>query len=70
MSTSISGGSRAYEYWALRLLGLKLGGPIPWQPQDDDAYTLRVADSPNQTEAHLRAQSDAGYTACMTAGFC
>ncbi len=65
-----SGGRRAYEYRVLRHLGQKPGGPIPWQPQDDDAYTLRVADSPNQTEAHLRVQSDAGYTARMTAGFC
>ncbi|WP_059010924.1 DUF2075 domain-containing protein [Streptomyces specialis] len=62
------GGSRAYEHWVLRLLGLVPGGPIPWL--GDENFALLVADSPQEMEDYLRAQHEAGYTARMTAGFC
>ncbi|GGK22097.1 ATP-binding protein [Streptomyces camponoticapitis] len=62
------GGSRAYENWVLRLLGLEPGGPVPWQP--DKNFELLVADTPQEMETHLRFQQEAGYTARMTAGFC
>ncbi|WP_404188151.1 DNA/RNA helicase domain-containing protein [Streptomyces tauricus] len=62
------GGSRAYEYWVLRLLGLEPGGPIKWQPEED--FELLVADSPQEMESYLRGQQECGYTSRMTAGFC
>ncbi|MEU0927458.1 DNA/RNA helicase domain-containing protein [Streptomyces solisilvae] len=62
------GGSRAYEYWVLRLLGLEPGGPIQWQPEEN--FELLVAESPQEMESYLRGQQDSGYTSRMTAGFC
>ncbi|MEU6114634.1 DUF2075 domain-containing protein [Streptomyces sp. NPDC047117] len=62
------GGSRAYEYWVLRLLGLEPGGPIKWQP--DENFDVLVAESPEEMEEYLRMRQEAGCTARMTAGFC
>ncbi|MEU5103187.1 DUF2075 domain-containing protein [Streptomyces sp. NPDC021354] len=62
------GGSRAYEYWVLRLLGLVPGGPIPWTNQEN--FQVYVADSPQEMEDFLRTRQEAGLTARMTAGFC
>ncbi|MFF0158114.1 DNA/RNA helicase domain-containing protein [Streptomyces sp. NPDC005263] len=62
------GGSRAYEHWVLRLLGLEPGGPIQWQPEED--FELLVAESPQGMESHLRGRQESGYTSRMTAGFC
>lgn len=62
------GGSRAYERWVRRLLGLEPGGPVPWEPEPN--FELLVADTPHQMESHLLSQQTAGYTARMTAGFC
>ena len=62
------GGSRAYEEWVVRLLGLEPGGPIEWT--GDDAFTLDVVGSPEEMEAALRAHADAGYTARIAAGYC
>ncbi|WP_229712163.1 DUF2075 domain-containing protein [Streptomyces daqingensis] len=62
------GGSRAYEHWVLRLLGLEAGGPVPWEP--DGNFNVLIADSPQEMEQYLRAQHDAGYATRMTAGFC
>lgn len=62
------GGSRAYEHWVLRLLGLEPGGPIQWQPEE--GFELLVADSPEEMESHLRDQQEFGHTSRMTAGFC
>lgn len=62
------GGSRAYEEWVLRLLGLAPGGPIPWE--GDQHFEVRVADTPQEMEALLRTQQEDGYQARMTAGFC
>ncbi|MDT0266985.1 DUF2075 domain-containing protein [Streptomyces sp. DSM 44915] len=62
------GGSRAYEAWVLRLLGLAPGGPVPWR--DEEGFELLLANSPQELESHLRRQHEAGHTARMTAGFC
>ncbi|WP_234021750.1 DUF2075 domain-containing protein [Streptomyces sp. 351MFTsu5.1] len=62
------GGSRAYEHWVLRLLGLEPGGPIQWQPEED--FELLVAESPQGLESYLRGRQESGYTSRMTAGFC
>lgn len=63
-----SGGSRAYEEWVLRLLGLTDGGPMPWG--GDDNYQLLVADSPAEMEGLLRGKLAAGYGARIAAGYC
>ncbi|MFM9537165.1 DNA/RNA helicase domain-containing protein [Streptomyces turgidiscabies] len=62
------GGSRAYEHWVLRLLGLEPGGPIRWRPEED--FELLVAESPQRMESYLRDRHEFGYTSRMTAGFC
>jgi uncharacterized protein len=62
------GGSEAYLEWATRLLGLTAGGPLPWV--GDPAFTVRVADDPNELEHALRVQLDRGYGARMAAGYC
>ncbi|MGA5035515.1 DNA/RNA helicase domain-containing protein [Streptomyces capoamus] len=62
------GGSRAYEEWVLRLLGLIPGGPIPWQ--GDGLFTVTVAETPQELEAMLRTRQTNGLQARMTAGFC
>ncbi|WP_406299102.1 DUF2075 domain-containing protein [Embleya sp. NBC_00888] len=62
------GGSREYEEWVLRLLGLTTGGPIPWR--GDDRFEVQLAESPADLEARLRGRLEAGYGARMTAGFC
>ncbi|MGH4029330.1 DNA/RNA helicase domain-containing protein [Actinomycetota bacterium Odt1-20B] len=62
------GGSRAYEEWVLRLLGLAPGGPAPWE--GDDNFKLQVAETPQELEAILRSHQEAGYQSRMTAGFC
>ncbi|MEU8041102.1 DNA/RNA helicase domain-containing protein [Streptosporangium sp. NPDC049078] len=62
------GGSRAYEEWVLRLLGLREGGPAPWP--GDDHFSVSAAGSPQELEALLRSKLDKGYSARMTAGFC
>jgi DUF2075 family protein len=63
-----SGGSRAYEQWVLRLLGLEPGGPIRWR--GDDHFELRMADSAEQLESQLRAKVGEGYSARISAGYC
>lgn len=62
------GGSRAYETWVLRLLGLSPGGPQRWA--GTERFDLRVADSPEQLEEILRTKRAEGRTARITAGFC
>ncbi|GAA1312412.1 ATP-binding protein [Planotetraspora silvatica] len=59
------GGSRKYEQWVLRLLGLEAGGPVAWNGDED--FEVRLAHSPQELEAALRASSG---TTRMTAGFC
>ncbi|MEV5895911.1 DNA/RNA helicase domain-containing protein [Nonomuraea fuscirosea] len=59
------GGSRKYEQWVLRLLGLADGGATAWNGDED--FEVRLADSPQELVAFLGAQTG---TARMTAGFC
>ncbi|MEO3875902.1 DNA/RNA helicase domain-containing protein [Nonomuraea sp. B12E4] len=59
------GGSRKYEQWVLRLLGLTDGGPMEWDGDDD--FEVRLADSPQELEAFLSTKPG---TARMTAGYC
>ncbi|MGK5557713.1 DNA/RNA helicase domain-containing protein [Actinomadura kijaniata] len=63
-----SGGSRKYERWVLRLLGLEEGGPEAWT--GDEHFDVMLAESPQDLEATLRSQLDKGYSARMTAGYC
>ncbi|MBB2741685.1 UNVERIFIED_ORG: hypothetical protein FHR35_001505 [Microbispora rosea subsp. rosea] len=62
------GGSRAYEEWVLRLLGLNGEDPEPWT--GDPHFEVTLADSPYELEGLLRGKLDDGYSARMTAGFC
>ncbi|MFE3329758.1 DNA/RNA helicase domain-containing protein [Streptomyces sp. NPDC059176] len=62
------GGSRAYERWVLRLLGLEPGGPMKWQSEEN--FELLVAESPQRMESYLRSRQESGYTSRITAGFC
>jgi hypothetical protein len=62
------GGSRAYEHWVLRLLGLEAGGPTPWE--GDDSFALWTTQGPSAMELRLRALLDEGYGARMAAGYC
>ena len=61
------GGSRAYENWVLRLLGLEPGGPIKWT--GDEAFAVRVSESPSLVEHQLRSLLDAGSSARIAAGY-
>ncbi|WP_231930167.1 DUF2075 domain-containing protein [Friedmanniella luteola] len=62
------GGSRAYEEWVLRLLGLEPGGPVPWE--GDEHFSLSSTTGPSTMELRLRALLDEGYGARMAAGYC
>ncbi|PRZ42401.1 hypothetical protein CLV47_10519 [Antricoccus suffuscus] len=62
------GGSRAYENWVLRLLGLEEGGPIEWE--GDESFSLLLAQSPSPMEDRLRSYLTRGYGARMAAGYC
>ncbi|WP_231920317.1 DUF2075 domain-containing protein [Microlunatus soli] len=62
------GGSRAYETWVLRLLGLAPGGPARWD--GDESFILRTAVGPSELESLLRNRLEAGYGARLAAGFC
>ncbi|MGA4993838.1 DNA/RNA helicase domain-containing protein [Nonomuraea bangladeshensis] len=59
------GGSRKYEQWVLRLLGLSEGGPMEWDGDED--FEVRLANSPQELEAFLSTKPG---TARMTAGYC
>jgi hypothetical protein len=62
------GGSRAYERWVLRLLGLEPGGPVEWE--GDGNFDLFVADAPSVMETQLESLLDRHYSARMSAGYC
>ncbi|HEU5159265.1 MAG TPA: DUF2075 domain-containing protein [Streptosporangiaceae bacterium] len=62
------GGSRKYETWVLRLLGLEPGGAEPWT--GDDHFDVRLAESPWEMEDMLRGKLDEGYSARISAGYC
>ncbi|WP_026303666.1 DUF2075 domain-containing protein [Jongsikchunia kroppenstedtii] len=62
------GGSRVFEDWVLRLLGLSVGGPVPWE--GDENFVLDVADGPSPMEETLRIRLNEGYSARIAAGYC
>ena len=62
------GGSRKYEQWALRLLGLEPGAPEAWT--GDDHFEVTLAESPWEMENILRAKLREGYSARISAGYC
>lgn len=62
------GGSRAYENWVLRLLGLEEGGPVVWT--GDDGFELTVSEGPSQMEASLRSLLGGNFSARIAAGYC
>jgi hypothetical protein len=62
------GGSRAYEQWVLRLLGLAPGGPAVWE--GDESFVLSTTLGPSSMEHQLRRLLDEGYGARMAAGYC
>jgi hypothetical protein len=62
------GGSRRYEQWVLRLLGLEADGPEAWS--GDDHFEVMLADSPWEMESILRGKMTEGYSARVSAGYC
>ena len=62
------GGSRLYEEWVLRLLGLEPGGPLRWE--GDESFSLGVAEEPSLMERRLHQMLDRGYGARIAAGYC
>jgi hypothetical protein len=62
------GGSRRYENWVLRLLGLESGGPEPWT--GDDHFEVMLAESPWEMENILRGKLGEGRSARISAGYC
>jgi hypothetical protein len=62
------GGSEEYVGWVLRLLGLTDGGPVAWE--GDPAFSVQVADSPEELETVLRSRLADGYGARIAAGYC
>lgn len=63
-----SGGSEKYERWVLNLLGIGFGEPEPWV--GDPRFEIRLAASPADMEALLRAKVREGHSARISAGFC
>lgn len=62
------GGSLAYVGWVERLLGIRDGGPVHWDGDDD--FSVSVMESPHELEAWRSARAAEGYGARLTAGFC
>ncbi len=62
------GGSEEYLQWVVRLLGLAAGGPLKWT--GDPAFSLHLADTPQEMEQALRIKLNAGYGARIAAGYC
>jgi uncharacterized protein len=62
------GGSRKYEHWVHRLLGLENAEPEPWT--GDERFEVHLTESPSELEYALRTKLDAGFGARMTAGYC
>lgn len=62
------GGSRVYEMWVQRLLGLVPGGPVPWD--GDENFWLTTIERPSAMEDRLRGLLKGGYGARIAAGYC
>jgi uncharacterized protein len=52
----------------VRLLGLAPGGPLVWT--GDPAFSVQLADTPQEMEHLLRAKLDSGFGARIAAGYC
>ncbi|MFD8594606.1 DNA/RNA helicase domain-containing protein [Kitasatospora sp. NPDC059646] len=64
-----AGGSKRYQSWVRRLLGLGTSSdPEVWHP--DGRTTLTIADSPEDLEEFIGVCGQQGFTARITAGFC
>jgi hypothetical protein len=62
------GGSRAYEEWVLRLLGLEPGGPTAWS--GDDHFSVDIVDTPSEMEGRLATLIARNFSARISAGYC
>ncbi len=62
------GGSQSYINWVQRLLGLEVGGPIPWE--GDPGFEVQIVDSPQEMESLLTLKVTEGFGDRMTAGYC
>ena len=63
------GGSRPYEEWVLRLLGLEPGGPVRWA--GSEAFESRRSRLPaRQWRRRLQAHMTPGYSSRIAAGYC
>ncbi|MCW2903276.1 MAG: ATP-binding protein [Streptosporangiaceae bacterium] len=62
------GGSEVYIDWVERLLGLRPGGPVPWD--GDPNFEVRVVESPSAMETALETKLAEHYGARMAAGYC
>ncbi len=62
------GGSEEYLRWVLRLLGLTPGGPIGWA--GDPAFSVQIAEGPQEMEHFLRSKLEVSYGARIAAGYC
>lgn len=63
------GGSEEYVHWVVRLLGLD-GDHLPWVWSGDPQFHVSLAETPEEMERHLVTQTENGYTARITAGYC
>lgn len=63
------GGSEEYVQWVIRLLGLaESEAPVVWS--GDPQFDVRIAETPEEMEQVLLSQTQKGYTARITAGYC
>jgi hypothetical protein len=62
--------SPRYDGWVRSLLGLDDGPFPPAAWNGEEGFELRVADSPHELEQILRATTELGASARMTAGYC
>lgn len=63
------GGSLEYVDWVERLLDLRPGAPSRWS-SDDENYSVRIVDTPEELDAWLSARLAEEYGTRMTAGYC
>lgn len=62
------GGSKEYELWVQRLLGLTEGGPVQWE--GDEHFDVTVAETPGELEQRLARLLEDGDGARIAAGYC
>ncbi|MEX0991043.1 MAG: DUF2075 domain-containing protein [Actinomycetota bacterium] len=62
------GGSEAFVGWVENSLEILQNPYVLWDPKEEFAFD--VVDSPQELESMVRAKSEEGFTARLTAGFC